>query len=63
MDPIGRFIATLHNLIGHDKAAAYLGQPADDKRDCVICQYENRPTDANRAAVIAALAPPAAPQK
>jgi hypothetical protein len=43
MDTIGRFIATLHNLLGHDKAAAAMGVPAGDKRQCLICQYEQYP--------------------
>jgi hypothetical protein len=57
MDLIGWFIATLHSLQGHDKAAAMIGQEPGDKRLCVICRYERYPTDENRAAVIAALAP------
>ena len=57
MDPIGWFIATLHNLLGHDTAAAFLGQPAGDRRLCVICQYEQAPDDLKRQAVIRALAP------
>jgi hypothetical protein len=57
MDSIGRFIATLHNLIGHDKAAAFLGVPAGDRRHCLICQYEQRPDDIKRQAVIRALSP------
>jgi len=43
MDTIGWFIATLHNLVGHDTAAAFLGQPTGDKSACVICQYEQYP--------------------
>jgi hypothetical protein len=57
MDTIGWFIATLHNLLGHDKAAAAMGVPAGDKRQCLICQYEQRPDDLKRQAVIRALAP------
>ena len=36
MDPIGWYIATLHSLLGHDKTAAVLGQPAGGKDQCVI---------------------------
>lgn len=57
MDAIGRFIATLHNLLGHDKTAALLGQPPGDKAACVICQYEARPSEAARQRVLEALAP------
>lgn len=59
MDPVGRLIASLHNVLGHDKAAAYLGVPAGDKRDCLICAYEACPDDLARQRVIRALAPPA----
>jgi hypothetical protein len=57
MDPIGWFIATLHQMLGHGKAAAVLGVPAGDKAACIICQYERSPSEAGRRAVIAALAP------
>jgi len=57
MDQLGYYIAVMHNLLGHDKAAVALGVPAGDKRTCLICQYEANPTDENRAAVIAALSP------
>ena len=43
MDPIGVFIATLHQTIGHDKAAAFIGVPAGDKAACLLCQYEKAP--------------------
>ena len=42
-DTIGWFIATLHSQLGHDKAAAVIGQPPGDKSACVICQYEQYP--------------------
>lgn len=58
MDVIGWAIAMLHNLIGHDKTAAYLGVPAGDKDACLLCAYERRPTAAAREAVVRALAPP-----
>lgn len=55
MDVIGWFIATLHQVLGHDKAAAYLGQLSGDRSDCVICAYERQPDDEHRSAVIAAI--------
>jgi len=57
MDIIGWYIATMHNLLGHDTSAAFIGVPAGDKRACVICQYEKAPDDLTRQAVIRALAP------
>ncbi len=57
MDTIGWFIATTHQLLGHDKLAALIGQPTGDKAACVICQYEDRPSAERRQAVIDALAP------
>jgi hypothetical protein len=51
MDAIGWFIAFAHQLLGHDKAAAVIGQPPGDKTACVICRYEAAPTAENRAAV------------
>ena len=55
MDPIGWFIATLHQLLGHDKAAAYLGQPPGNRDDCILCAYEHHHDDDHRAAVVAAI--------
>jgi hypothetical protein len=40
MDAIGWFIATLHQILGHDKAAAVLSQPPYNKATCVLCLYE-----------------------
>lgn len=40
MDPIGVFIATLHQLIGHDTTARFLGQPVGDKKVCIMCRFE-----------------------
>ena len=51
MDPIGVFIATLHQTIGHDKAAAFIGVPAGDKAACLLCQYEKAPGQPERVAV------------
>lgn len=55
MDAIGALIANLHKAIGHDKAAAYLGQPPGDRADCVLCAYERQPDEGRRAAVIDAI--------
>ena len=57
MDPIGWYIATLHNLLGHAQAAAVLGVPAGDRAACLICAHERHPTEDTRAAVVAALRP------
>lgn len=40
MDPIGYYIATLHGLLGHDKAAAVVGEPPYNKNTCILCLYE-----------------------
>lgn len=40
MDAIGWYIATLHGLLGHDKAAAYLGQATYNVETCVLCLFE-----------------------
>lgn len=55
MDPVGWYIVTMHQMLGHDVAAAAMGVPAGDKSQCVICDYEKTPTTENRKAVIAAL--------
>jgi len=57
VDPIGWCIANLHQLLGHDKAAAVLGVPVGDKRHCIICHYEHFATPENKQAVIEALTP------
>jgi len=57
LDLIGWYIATLHSLIGHDKAASFIGAPIGDRQHCLICQYEHSPDDRKRQAVIDALAP------
>ena len=59
LDTIGWFIATLHQMLGHDKAAAVLGVPIGPKEYCLICQYERAPDDLKRQKVIDALAPKA----
>jgi hypothetical protein len=53
VDTIGWFIATLHQLIGHDKTAAVIGEPAGDKSACVICRFERG--EETREAVIEAI--------
>ena len=58
LDSIGWFIATTHQLIGHDKTAAVIGQPPGNRDDCIICQYETNPTPENKAAVEAAIGNP-----
>lgn len=59
MDSVGWFIATIHKLLGHDKAAAIVGHPEDSGRqaECIICAYERNPTPENRRAVEEALKP------
>jgi hypothetical protein len=47
LDTIGWFIATLHSQLGHDKAAAVIGQPPGDKTACLICRYEQYPGPAD----------------
>lgn len=51
MDAVDKFIVDIHNLLGHDKAAAFLGQPAGDKETCLLCRYERGPTEERRQAV------------
>jgi hypothetical protein len=55
MNQYGWFIATLHSMLGHDTAAAFIGVPPGPREDCVICQYEADPTDEKRQAVYTAL--------
>lgn len=57
MDPVGWFIATLHNLIGHEQAAAVIGGAMGDRGACLLCGYEAHPTEEGRQAVIRALVP------
>jgi hypothetical protein len=40
MDAIGVFIATCHQMLGHDKTAAFLGEDPLDKYSCILCQFE-----------------------
>jgi hypothetical protein len=56
VDAIGWYIATMHQLLGHDKAAAALGVQSGDKGRCLICAYEREPTPERRQAMAEALA-------
>jgi hypothetical protein len=40
MDQLDQFIVTLHLMLGHDKTAAYLDQPAGDRAECRLCHPE-----------------------
>lgn len=40
LDTIGWYIANLHQLLGHDRAAAAIGCPAGVKELCILCAYE-----------------------
>jgi hypothetical protein len=55
VDPIGIFIAHMHQLLGHTTTARFLGQPVGDKRTCVLCIFERNPTPANKQAVVQAI--------
>jgi hypothetical protein len=57
MDPIGWYIFTLHQMIGHDKTAAIIGMPPGPKEHCVMCQYNQNPDETTRQRVVLALAP------
>lgn len=56
MDMISWYIATLHSLLGHDKAAIVLGVESGDSAACVLCIWEHDPTPERRQAVQAAMA-------
>jgi hypothetical protein len=51
MDTIGWLIATMHQMLGHDKAAAFLGQAPYNRATCILCLYESG--KATKAEVIA----------
>lgn len=53
MDTIGWYIATTHQMLGHDKAAAVLGQPPLNKNACILCLFERG--KATKDQVIAAI--------
>jgi hypothetical protein len=42
LDTIGWYIVTLHQLLGHRKAAAALSQETQpgEEADCIVCMYE-----------------------
>jgi hypothetical protein len=55
MDIISWYVATLHGMLGHDKTAAFIGQPAGDRAECLLCIYEAHPTQENRERLLAEL--------
>jgi hypothetical protein len=55
-DPIAWFLYNSHNLLGHDKTATLIGQPAGDKAVCVLCRFDCG--QATRAEVLAAIGVP-----
>lgn len=55
LDWAGWFLATAHQLMGHDATAAFIGQPIGDKTVCVLCVYERHPSDTTRRAVLNAI--------
>lgn len=59
LDTVGWYIATMHQLLGHDKTAAFLGQPPYNANTCVLCQYEKG--EATKAEVIERLGVAPAP--
>jgi DNA-binding transcriptional ArsR family regulator len=58
MDPIGWFIATSHQLLGHDKTAALIG--VAPRGECLLCEYERNPSDGLRQTVIETIGRPSA---
>jgi len=40
LDAIGWYIATLHQMLGHQKAAAVIGEDGGDPTQCILCQYD-----------------------
>lgn len=55
MDVYSWYIANLHQMLGHDKAAQVIGVPPGDKDACLICAYEREPTDEHRQRMLDAL--------
>lgn len=51
MDDVGWYIATLHDLLGHDGVTAVIGMPAGDQAACVLCRHDRG--EATREDVIA----------
>lgn len=56
MDTIGWFIANLHQLLGHDKAAAVIGQDPGNQAKCILCAWERG--EATKAQVEEAIGKP-----
>lgn len=40
LDTVGWYIATLHQMMGHQKAAAVIGEDVGDSTLCILCLYE-----------------------
>ena len=40
LDALGALVANLHAILGHDKAAAFLGTDVGDKSVCILCLYD-----------------------
>jgi len=57
VDTIGWFIANLHEVLGHEKAAAVMGVPVGDQAACVICRYERTRSEEDRQVVLDVLRP------
>ena len=57
MDAIGWFIATTHEMLGHEKAAAVIGVPPGDPAACVICRFERTRSEEDRQVVLDVLRP------
>jgi hypothetical protein len=57
VDAIGWFIANLHEVLGHEKAAAVMGVPVGDQAACVICRYERTRSEEDRQVVLDVLRP------
>ncbi len=55
MDAVGWFLATSHQMLGHDMTAAIIGMSVGDKAACILCQYEANPTEAKRREVVEAI--------
>jgi hypothetical protein len=58
MDPIGWFIATTHQILGHDKCAQVLGVDPHDGEVCKLCEYEKNPSDEGKREIIRSIGMP-----
>lgn len=54
MDFIDQLIINLHSLLGHEKCAAVLGVDPWPGDVCLLCVYEETPTDENAVKIAAA---------